>query len=267
MQRRIDSGAVIRRVFEIYVDQAAVLMPAAAVVFVFTGIVSALLVAASAGLAFVALIIVLVANTIFTGMVVELVADVQDGRRDATPGQLLRAATPVLGQLILVGIVVAIGTGIGFVLIIVPGLILITIWSVAAPVVVLENPGVFAALRRSRELVRGNGWQVFGVILVLYVLVVFISLIIEAIADSAGSGVGIVVRVIVGVLTAPLAALGASVLYFELRGHAGSAGMGGGGGLGASDVQAAPAPASGPGLGRGDAERAFGADQGSAGSA
>ena len=60
---------------------------------------------------------------------------------------------------------------IGFILIIVPGLILITIWSVAAPVVVLENPGVFAALRRSRELVRGNGWQVFGVILVLYIVV------------------------------------------------------------------------------------------------
>ncbi len=57
-------------------------------------------------------------------MVVELVADVQDGRRDASPGQLLRAATPVLGQLILVGIVAAIGIVIGFVLIIVPGLIL-----------------------------------------------------------------------------------------------------------------------------------------------
>ena len=36
-------------------------------------------------------------------MVVELVADVQDGRRDATVGQLLRAAAPVIGQLILVG--------------------------------------------------------------------------------------------------------------------------------------------------------------------
>ena len=80
----------------------------------------------------------------------ELVADVQNGRRDSSPGQLLRAATPVLGQLILVGIVAGIGIVIGFVLIIVPGLFLITIWSVAAPVVVLEHPGVLPALRRSR---------------------------------------------------------------------------------------------------------------------
>jgi hypothetical protein len=219
MQPRLDVGGVIRRVFDIYVDQASVLMPAAAVVFVFTGIISALLVATSAGLALVAVLISLVAITLFTGMVVELVADVQDGRRDASAGQLLQAVTPVLGQLILVGIVAGIGIVVGFILIIVPGLILITIWSVAAPVVVLERPGVFAALTRSRELVRGNGWQVFGVILVLYILVGAVSIIIEGIADSAGSGVGIVVRVIVGVLTAPLSALAASVLYFELRGR------------------------------------------------
>jgi hypothetical protein len=220
MSTRIDVGGVIRRVLDIYVDQAPVLMPAAAVVFVFTGILAGLLVVASPGLALVALLIDLVAGTLFTGMVVELVADVQDGRRDSSPGQLLRAASPVLGQLILVGIIAGIGVVIGLILVIVPGLYLITIWSVAAPVVVLERPGALAALGRSRELVRGNGWQVFGVILVLYVVVGAISFLLEAAAESAGSGVGIVVRVIVGVLTAPLAALAAAVLYFELGGSA-----------------------------------------------
>lgn len=220
MNRSLDVGAVIRRVFDIYVDQASVLMPAAAVVFVFTGILTAVLVAASSGLALLAVLIGLVATTLFTGMVVELVADVQDGRRDATVGQLLRAVTPVLGQLILVAIVAAVGVLIGFILIVIPGLILITIWSVAAPVVVLERPGVMAALARSRALVRGNGWQVFGVILVFDILVVILASAIELAADSAGSGAGIVARVIVGVLTAPLSALAASVLYFELGGAA-----------------------------------------------
>ncbi len=176
-----------------------------------------MLVTAAPALALLAVVISLVATTLFTGMVVELVADVQDGRRDASVSQLLRAATPVLGQLILVGIVAGVGIVIGFILIIVPGLILITIWSVAAPVVVLERPGGLGALGRSRELVRGNGWHVFGVILVLGILVVVAGSALEIAADSAGTGVGIVVRVIVGVLTAPLSALAASVLYFELR--------------------------------------------------
>jgi ABC-type multidrug transport system fused ATPase/permease subunit len=218
MQARLDVGAVVRRVFEIYVDQAPVLMPAAAVVFVISGIVSVLLIAIAPGLVIVAVIVSLVANSLFTGMIVELVADVQDGRRDGSVGQLLRAVTPVLGQLILVAIVAGILTGIGFVLIIVPGLILLTIWSVAAPVVVLEHPGGLRALGRSRELVRGNGWQVFGVVLVLFILVAIVAGVIEVLAASAGTGVGIVARVIVGVLTAPLSSLAAAVLYFELSG-------------------------------------------------
>ena len=37
MNNAIDVGAVIRRTFQIYVDQASVLMPAAAVVFVIAG--------------------------------------------------------------------------------------------------------------------------------------------------------------------------------------------------------------------------------------
>src|ERR1700730_1222385 len=84
MNPSLDSGALIRRVLGLYVDQASVLMPAAAVVFVFTGILNTLLVAAAPALALLSLVISLVATTLFTGMIVELVADLQDGRRDAT---------------------------------------------------------------------------------------------------------------------------------------------------------------------------------------
>ena len=236
MQGRLDTGGVIRKVLDIYVDQASVLMPAAAVVFVFTGVLSTVLVLASPGLALIATLLGLIATTLFTGMVVELVADVQDGRRDATPRQLLQAATPVLGSLILVAIVAGIGIVIGFILIIIPGLILLTIWSVAAPVVVLERPPGLGALGRSRALVRGHGWQVFGVILVLGISVSILGGILEIAADSAGAGVGLVVRVVIGVLTAPLSALAAAVLYFELLRLSGSA----------APVPAGPGPAPPP---------------------
>jgi len=210
---------VVRQVWSIYVDQAAVLMPAAATVFVATGIVAALLASSGSLLGLLAAeVLVIVAGMLFTGMVVELVADVQDGRRDSSPGALLRAASPVLGQLILVGFVAGIAIVIGLFLLIVPGLILITIWSVFVPVIVLERAPGLSSLGRSRELVRGNGWQVFGVLLVLFVLVGLVSIAIEGAAASAGTAAGIVVRVIVGVLTAPLSALASAVLYFQLRG-------------------------------------------------
>jgi hypothetical protein len=218
MQGRIDVSAITRRVFGIYVDQAPVLMPAAAVVFVITGVLASVLIAAGAGAALLAELISLIAGMLFTGMVVELVADVRDGRRDSSPGQLLRAVTPMLFQLILVAILAAIGILIGFVLLVIPGLMLLTFWSVVAPVVVLERIGGLQALARSRQLVRGSAWQVFGVILVLDVFVALGALLIDGIADQAGAGVGIVITVIVGVLVAPIPALASAVLYFDLRG-------------------------------------------------
>jgi hypothetical protein len=216
MEGRLDVGRVIEKVWRIYVDQAPILMPAAAAVFVFSGLLSSLLLRDGAGLALLGELIRFVATFVFTGMVVELVADVQDGRRDGTPGQLLRAVLPVLGSLLLVSIVAGILVAVGFFLILVPGLILMTIWFVAAPVVVLERPPGLGALSRSRDLVRGNGWQVFGVIVIVFVLVLIVSVILEVVGNSASTAVGIVVGVIIGVLTAPLSALAQSVLYFEL---------------------------------------------------
>jgi hypothetical protein len=214
---RLNVGEVISKVWRIYVDQAPVLMPAAAVVFTLTGIVAGLLATSgSVGGRLLAEVILIVSVMLFTGMVVELVADVQDGRRDSSAGQLLRAVTPVLGQLVLVGVVAGVVIVIGLFALLVPGLILITIWSVFVPVIVLERVPGWGALGRSRELVRGNGWQVFGVLVILFVLIGIASGGISAAADSAGTAAGIIVRVVLGVLTAPLSALAAAVLYFEL---------------------------------------------------
>ena len=216
--KSLDVGAVISRVWAIYVDQAPVLMPAAAVVFVFTGVLSEVLIRASPGLALVSILITIVAATLFTGMVVELVADVQDGRRDTSVRRLLSAAAPVIWNLIVLGLIEGIGILVGLVLLVVPGLILLTIWSVAAPAVVLERARPIRALRRSRELVRGNGWPVFGVIAVFVFGVLIGASLIDSLAAAAGTGAGIVARVVVGVLTAPLSALAAAVLYLELGG-------------------------------------------------
>ncbi len=212
--QQISLSAVASRVWEIYRDQAAVLLGTAVILFAVQFVVY-LLLGGAAGI-FIALLF-WVLSTLYQGMVVELVQDVEDGKRDHSVGQLLRSVEPVVLPLMAVGVLFAIGVGIGFVLLIIPGLYLMTIWCVVAPVTVLEHPGVFRAFRRSRELVRGNGWAVFGVILGIFFAVVLVSIIAGLIASGLGSVGRSLVQWAVDTVVAPVSALAATVLYFRLR--------------------------------------------------
>ena len=214
MRPQLSPGDVIGRAFTIYRDQIGVLLPAALVVFAVDAL--SRWVFDRGVLALVSVVISLVLATLYEGMVVQLVRDVQDGRRDNTVGELFGSVSPVLVPLIAVSILAGLGIAIGFVLLIVPGLVLLTFWSVAAPVVVIERPGVFGAFGRSRELVRGYGWPVFGTVVLVFLLVIAASIAAALIGVVLGDVGRAVLNWIFDALTQPVAALTTSVLYFTL---------------------------------------------------
>ncbi len=217
MNRKLDVGSTLSQIFSTYGQQAGVLLPLAFGIYLVVAIVTAI----SAGsflLALVAYVLSLVAGFLYQGTVVSLVRDVQDGRRDSSVGQLLEETWPVVLPLIGAGVLAGIGIVIGFFLLIVPGLILLTIWSVIAPVIVVERSGAIDAFGRSRALVKGNGWQVFGVIVVVYLIVLIAAFVLSAIAIGISDSVAMraLFSLIASTLTAPIAALSASVIYFNL---------------------------------------------------
>lgn len=219
---RIDAGRVIGQSFETYREHAGPLLGGAVIVIGVAAIINALL--GSTGsliLVLIGSVIAFVAQFLYTGYVVKLVQDVRDGRRDSSVGELFSAAAPYIPTLILNGILAGIAIAIGFVLLIVPGLILITIWAVISPSIVVENRGVMEAFGRSRELVRGDGWSVFGVIVIAFLIVVGISIVAGIIGAAIGDDAGrVIVQAITSVLTAPIYALVASILFFDLGGGA-----------------------------------------------
>jgi len=210
----ISPGMVVARIWEIYRDQFGVLAVTALVLYALQFVIN-LVLSAAAGIALAVVFWAL--SVLYQGMVVKLVQDVQDGRRDHSVGELVRSVEPVFWPLLAVSVLFGIGVGIGFVLLIIPGLVLLVIWSVVAPVTVLERPGVFAAFGRSRELVRGNGWNVFGVIVIVFLAVAVISIAVGLIASGLGSVGRSLVQWAVNAVLAAIPALGASVLYFALR--------------------------------------------------
>jgi hypothetical protein len=212
--QRLTPGDVIGRAFQIYREQIGVLLPAALLVFAVDAVIGWLL--DEGALVLIAGLVSLVLTTLYQGMVVQLVRDVQDGRRDNTIGELFASVSPVLLPLIAVSILAGIGIGIGLLLLIVPGLILLTFWSVVAPVTVIERPGVFSAFSRSWELVRGHGWPVFGTIVLVFLLVIAAGIVAGVIGAALSDGARAVLSWLFDALTQPVAALTASVIYFTL---------------------------------------------------
>jgi hypothetical protein len=210
---QISPSAIIRRALEIYRSQFVTLLGAALLVFAVSLVVTLVL---PDSLLAIAGLVSLILSAFYTGMVVQLVRDLQDGQRDSSIGELFRSVSPFVLPLIVVAILFGIGVAIGFILIIIPGLFLLTIWSLVMPVTVIETPGILAAFGRSRELVRGNGWNVFGVI----VLIFLINVVVGAVAYAIGSALGDVgegvLSWLANALVAPLTALATSVLYFAL---------------------------------------------------
>jgi len=251
MREKLEIGQTLSRVFQTYQHQASVLLPGALIVFLPVAIINALIRSNWVGVVFslVAILVQLIGTYLFQGMVVQLVRDIQDGRRDSSMGQLFESAVPVLGALILAGILAGIGITIGFVLLIVPGLFLLTIWALLAPVIVVERTGVGGAFGRSRELVRGNGWQVFAILAVLFVIQFVVTLVLTTLLVGISKSVigGAAAQLIAYVLIAPLSALAAATMYFELRRLKEAAAPAAVGAAPGAAPGGAPAPAGGTG--------------------
>lgn len=132
-------------------------------------------------------------------------------------GRLWTHVRPLLARLIWASLLVATATILGLVLI-VPGLILLTIWSVVIPVIVTEDVSVLEGLRRSPALVRGNGWRVFAFMMLLGVAGALLVALIFAVSAPLGTGIagGLAFQFLLACLFNPVVAIGPAALYNQL---------------------------------------------------
>lgn len=108
---------------------------------------------------------------------------------------------------------------IGLIFILIPGIYIAVRFTVASQAAVLERQGVTDSLRRSWNLVQGNWWRVFGIVLVVTILVGVLETLagrlVGAVAgDVLGTGLS---TAVVGILIQPIQAIALTLLYYDLR--------------------------------------------------
>jgi hypothetical protein len=134
--------------------------------------------------------------------------------------------------LFIVALLVGLGTGIGLLLFIIPGLFLIVRWAVAAPAALIEREGPTHSIGRSAELTQGHRWAVFGLVLLYFVFfyasIIGLGMILAATGGVGSSPGGVMTRdtpgyiyagatALVETLLSLVATVGMASLYFELR--------------------------------------------------
>jgi hypothetical protein len=216
------TSGVISEAWSLYQRHWRHLIPIAAIIYVAIALI--VLVSSQLGVlgALIAIAASLIGVFLVQGAVTRAVEDIRDGRADLTVGETFRSVqnkiAPIAGASILAGI----GIVIGLVVLIVPGLYLITIWSLIIPAIVVENAGVFQAFSRSQGLVRGNGWNVFVVVVLTFLILVVFGVVLGLILSPLGESVqGLLSDLISGSLTAPFVGLVWTLVYFRLRGAEG----------------------------------------------
>ena len=210
-------SGVLTETWALYRKYAAHFLLIAFVIYLITAILFALLtLAGTVGYIF-AEIIDLAAAFLLQAALVKAVQDVRDGRVDLDIGQTYRAAVPFILPVAVASILFAIAVAIGLVLIIVPGLIVLTFWCLIVPCIVIGGAGMFQSFGQSYRTVRGYAWNVFGTLVLVFLLYLALGIVVGLILAVLPTFLrNFVSTVVVGTLVAPFFALVITLIYYRL---------------------------------------------------
>ena len=148
-----------------------------------------------------------------------------NGKR-ASIADCLSTGLKNLVPLFLIGLLMVLGISAGMILLFVPGIMLLVMWSVVAPACVVEHTGVFGAFSRSRELTRGHRWAIFGLYVAFIILMIIISMVFAGLTgistlSASPATTPLAVQMVSGIVSSMISGIIGSTflasVYYELR--------------------------------------------------
>ena len=164
----------------------------------------------------------LLVGPLVSALHVHAVVDLREGRRPTVLGVIPRGLR-VLPVAAAASIVAGLGTALGLLALILPGLILAVRWAVVAQVAATEGVDWIGALRRSRALTLGHGWHV-AVFLVAASVLGGVPTVAGDVAVSGHDTLALpfAAGVILHLLVVSFVALATALLYVDLRVRSGT---------------------------------------------
>jgi len=162
--------------------------------------------------------VIFVVNIVFSaiaeGSAIKLASE-QITKGQASLGASIGFAVSKLLSIWALSLIVGIIVILGFIALIVPGIILAIMFSLALPVLLIENKGVTESMRRSRRLVSHRWAKTFGTFLVLGIIIIIASLIFSAITAPLGIILGPITNGILSAFYQPLFPILMVVYYYS----------------------------------------------------
>jgi len=146
-------------------------------------------------------------------------------RREASASAALGAAASRLTPVVLAVLLSQVASTLALLLLIVPGVYLWVGWWVSAQAVVAEERGALEGMRRSRELVKGGWWRVFGIALLISLIGGVIGAVLGiplfAIGALADTGLPTLLgQILLDAVVYSFTALAGTLLFFDLKARA-----------------------------------------------
>ncbi|WP_461864223.1 hypothetical protein [Thermococcus sp.] len=162
------------------------------------------------GLAGLLALISFIAALIAQGAIVDMAYKQIKG---GSPGYMegINAALGKLGSLIIATIIIAVGTFIGFILLVIPGLIWLLLVAFTIPIIIIENMDGIEAIKESINIVKENLGDVLVFLIVLIIIVAIVTMILSLIPYVGGA--------IASLITTPYTAIALTVAYLDLKGE------------------------------------------------
>jgi hypothetical protein len=132
-------------------------------------------------------------------------------------GETLAASLPRVIPVLVLSILSTILIMLGGVLLVIPGLMVMTMMFVAQPACVVERLGPIASISRSAELTRGYRWRVFGVILLILILQGVVGAAIGFAFHGGGGLPAGIVNAVWDAFTMAFGSVACAVVYHDLR--------------------------------------------------